>query len=308
MKVLHAIHSLHGGGAERQSQILAKEQLGSAIEPHFLCVDDAGAYIGGQYIHKLPRANKYDPSMFKSVADIFDDVKPDVIHAWLPAAITIPVLITAWRKGIPVIFSYRNRMFFHRPISVIEYIFALLFADSVVSNNAISQSSLLYRWLYKIKGGKTIYNAVEISEEKNSRRISRERPVRFVFFGRLTRQKNIPLMIDAITLLKDRSRLQIDIYGVGEDESMLKQRVQESGIEDTIKFRGFCTKPRAEMLSADALIFPSLYEGMPNVLVEALAAGIKINAPNAIINNPRAIPFLNPVFFNTNDDGKAITK
>ncbi len=299
MRVLHAIHSLSGGGAERQSQILAKELLGSAIEPHFVCVDDAGAYISEQYIHKLPRANKYDLSTFKSVAEIIDCVKPEVIHAWLPAAITIPVLFTAWRKGIPVIFSYRNRMFFHRPISIIEYIAALFFADKVVSNNVIAQSSLLYRWLYRIKRGETIYNAVEISEEKNSHRISPERTVRFVFFGRLTRQKNIPLMIDAISLLSVHSRLQVDIYGVGEDEPMLKQKIKALDLSDTIHLRGFCNMPRAEMLTADALIFPSLYEGMPNVLVEALASGLPVIASDIfasrdIIGNEDCVNWFNP--------------
>lgn len=65
---------------------------------------------------------------------------------------------------------------------------------------------------------------------------------------------------------------------MGEDEALLRNMVIEKGLSDTIRFRGFCASPRDEMLEADALIFPSLYEGMPNVLVEALASGLPVIA------------------------------
>ncbi|MEE8059761.1 MAG: glycosyltransferase [Pseudomonadales bacterium] len=278
MKVLHCIHSLEGGGAETQAKLLCNGLKARNIESHYACVDPIRTELIDTPINVIKRSSKYDRRIFNELSRIVDEVKPDVIHAWLPAAITIPTMLIAWRKNIPVIFSYRNRMFFQRRISYPEYVVALLCVDKIVSNNLIEQSIVPFRWLYKLKQGETIYNAVL--------QLARTKPLieepksnyRLIFIGRLTAQKNVLFVIKAFVGLKDSDNWHLDIFGEGELRAELEQLVQALGLADRITFKGFTSNPSKVMLNADLLLFPSLYEGMPNVLVEAFSVGVPVIA------------------------------
>jgi glycosyltransferase involved in cell wall biosynthesis len=299
MKVLHCIHSLEGGGAETQAKLLCHGLKGHDIESNYACVDPIETYLIDKPIHIIKRSSKYDIKIFKELSRIFDVVDPDVIHAWLPAAITIPVMLLARWKRIPIIFSYRNKMFFHRPISYPEYIVALLCADKVVSNNLINQSIAPFRWLYKIKHGETIYNAVSSPRVIKSLLEEKKESYRFVFVGRLTAQKNVLFMIKALSGLKNSDNWCLDIFGDGELRSEVEHLVQDLGLAERIKIKGFTSSPAEEMVNADLLLFPSLYEGMPNVLVEAFSVGIPviasdISASRDVVKNIDCVEWFSP--------------
>jgi glycosyltransferase involved in cell wall biosynthesis len=277
-RVLHVIYSLQGGGAETQLRLLLAQSRKYNIDSLVFCVDKTGYFSAdGIDLFSFDRSGKYDLSAYKKLWDIVSNLKPDVIHAWLPAAMTIPAMIIGWLKRKPVIFSYRNKMFFHRPVSYPEYLSALFFCKKIVSNNLVEQSIRPFRFLFRLKNGEVVYNAVE-NIGKNVSRGTLQGKRRLIFVGRLTRQKNVKLIIDALDLLDEREDWLMDIFGEGELEALLKSHVQRRGLDGRIMFRGFCADIRREMSKSDLLIFPSIYEGMPNVLVEAMASGLPVIA------------------------------
>jgi glycosyltransferase involved in cell wall biosynthesis len=97
----------------------------------------------------------------------------------------------------------------------------------------------------------------------------------FVAVGRLTRQKNYPLMLDAFAAARQRGAQQhLVIIGDGEDRAMLEQRVRESSVADAVHFLGHRDNPFPYIQHATALILSSLWEGFGLVLIEAMSLGV----------------------------------
>lgn len=98
----------------------------------------------------------------------------------------------------------------------------------------------------------------------------RNRNTTFLSVGRLTAQKNYPVIIDAFNKL-NCSDIKYLIIGKGEDEKVLKQR----STSDSIQFLG--TMDRNSVLSytagADMVCMPSLWEGLSVYMMEALSLG-----------------------------------
>lgn len=113
-----------------------------------------------------------------------------------------------------------------------------------------------------------------ISAERASR--SNE-PVRFVFSGLHIARKGLPLALDALGRLQDLP-WSLDVLGSGPLTEPWKRRAERLGIADRVRFHGFL--PRAEavrlMAAADAFVFPSLQEGWPTVVIEALSLGLPV--------------------------------
>ena len=92
--------------------------------------------------------------------------------------------------------------------------------------------------------------------------------------GRLTRQKNFALALDAFARMRPFYRLVI--LGDGEQRQMLQQRAETLGIASRVRFEGYVSDVPRYLAQADALLCTSLYEGYPAALIEALAAGVPI--------------------------------
>ena len=278
IRVLHCIHSLSGGGAERQVQLLVAESRNAGMEPGIFCVNDAGGERISRSvpIYKSKRSVKYNYSLFGSLHEAMRHFRPNVLHAWLPASMTIPAMLVAFAHRVPSVFSYRNKMFFNRPLTVPEYVCALMAASRVVSNNPVGRSNLAYRALYKLKRGVEIKNAVHVDARfKKQPADPNPDPVRTILFaGRITAQKNWRCLLRAMPLIDAQHSYRLTICGDGEDARELRDLVDELKLQDKVTLLGYRRDLYAIMQSADVLVFPSWYEGMPNVLLEALAIGI----------------------------------
>jgi 1,2-diacylglycerol 3-alpha-glucosyltransferase len=103
-----------------------------------------------------------------------------------------------------------------------------------------------------------------------------------LFVGRLGREKNIELLLQALMLTTVPARLAI--AGDGPEREMLEERAKELGLADRVRFLGGI--PRAGLpdyyASADAFVFASVSETQGLVLAEAMAAG----APVIAIDTP----------------------
>jgi glycosyltransferase involved in cell wall biosynthesis len=111
----------------------------------------------------------------------------------------------------------------------------------------------------------------------------------FLFVGRMQPQKNLFFLLDCIAGLKNKtSKLFIfNIAGDGYLRADLENYAVKLGIERQIIFHGWLDKQ--ELLSlyqkSDCVVNPSLYEGMSNVLLEAMACGLPVIASNVTGND-----------------------
>lgn len=99
----------------------------------------------------------------------------------------------------------------------------------------------------------------------------------FVAIGRLARQKNVALMLDAFAqIAREDDRLKI--FGDGPERKALVARANRLGIGDRVRFMGHVADPAAQIGDADLFLLSSDYEGVPAVLLEALALGLPVVA------------------------------
>lgn len=100
---------------------------------------------------------------------------------------------------------------------------------------------------------------------------------RFVAVGRLARQKNFPLMIKAFAAgAREDDRLLI--YGDGPEREGLTTLADRLGLGERVHFAGHVPDPATQMRPTDIFLLSSDYEGVPAVLLEALAVGMPIIA------------------------------
>ncbi len=107
------------------------------------------------------------------------------------------------------------------------------------------------------------------------------RPV-IVSVGRFTSQKRFDVAIAAFhELVRSRSiDAHLLILGDGEQRSQLEQQVQSLGLTERVFMPGFVPNPHAYVRRSQAFLLSSDYEGLPRVLIEALAVGCPTVATN----------------------------
>jgi glycosyltransferase involved in cell wall biosynthesis len=92
--------------------------------------------------------------------------------------------------------------------------------------------------------------------------------------GRFHRQKGHAVLLEALKLVDGQQpEIQAFLFGEGPDEAALKKMAFELGVQNRVRFMGVVTNGADAMRTMDAVIMPSLWEGMPNAVLEAMALG-----------------------------------
>jgi glycosyltransferase involved in cell wall biosynthesis len=101
-----------------------------------------------------------------------------------------------------------------------------------------------------------------------------------VFVGRLSAVKQIEHILKALTL-EPLTDVALHVIGDGDQRATLEARATELQLNDRVIFHGAQSNPYAYIKQADAMVLTSVYEGFPNVLVEAIAVGTPICSYNS---------------------------
>jgi glycosyltransferase involved in cell wall biosynthesis len=111
----------------------------------------------------------------------------------------------------------------------------------------------------------------------------------FLFVGRMQPQKNLFFLFDCISSLKNKTTkpFVFNIVGDGYQRAELERYAIESGIDSSVKFHGWLEKEELLKMyqNCDCLVNPSLYEGMSNVLLEAMACAMPVIASKVTGND-----------------------
>jgi len=94
--------------------------------------------------------------------------------------------------------------------------------------------------------------------------------------GRLTRPKDFPTLICAFAELRKRCNARLMILGEGEERSALESLVKELALENCVSLPGFVSNPYAYLTRSRLFVLSSQWEGLPTVLIEALALGVPV--------------------------------
>jgi glycosyltransferase involved in cell wall biosynthesis len=109
--------------------------------------------------------------------------------------------------------------------------------------------------------------------------------------GRLVDQKNFPLLLDAFHQVRQQRQARLVILGEGENRSALEAQIRRLGIEQDVLLPGFVANPYAWMKHSSVFVLSSDFEGLGNVLIEAMACGTSVvstacpSGPEEILNH-----------------------
>lgn len=148
--------------------------------------------------------------------------------------------------------------------------------DGIITNSrTIKDTYATYGW-FSPDFIKVIYNGIEYKNHIIADDFSQYFGDKKVIFsaGRLVEQKGFPYLIEAAAILaRKRDDVVFVVSGEGKLEAELKEKVSAAGLEEKFQFWGFSANIDPYMKGCTIFVLASLFEGMPNVVMEAMAVG-----------------------------------
>jgi len=150
-------------------------------------------------------------------------------------------------------------------------------ADVIVPNSAGIEYDL--RTTFKLKNNfRVIHNPVNIQQQQKDiqEEVSDVQFESFTFshVGRMERSKNHEMLLAAIAKIKEKD-FKVLIIGHGEQEK-IKTLAKEAGVFDKLVFLGYRNNVVKYISHCQCHVMTSIFEGFPNVLLEALAGGVPV--------------------------------
>ena len=322
-KVIRILHVLGGtglGGAESRIMDLYRQMDREEIQFDFLVHSSAVKRAGddasgrepqfydeeirsmGGLIYVLPKFKVYNYfAYFNAVRAFFADHHEYRVvqgHMTSTASIYLPI---AKRAGVPITVAHSRSAGVGKGLKAVatrilrknlyrrtDYCFACSEAAGI---DAFGEA-----WV-NAGNVKVIYNAIDVGKfvyrpevrDVMRKRLEIEDKLVLGHVGRFYYPKNHPYLIEVFAAVYAvRKDAVLLLIGDGDDREKIEQRCEELGVRDRVLFMGNQRNPEDYYQAFDFFLLPSFYEGLPGVLVEAQAAGLKCLVSDTVTKEAQA--------------------
>lgn len=317
-KVLFFISSLECGGAERVMADILNQADKSRIEPVLLLLYP---FENSPYREFLPKkevkvivVERNSDSSVEKFRQLVHFIR--TVHKERPKGIismlthnNILAIVAGLLLGKRVIVCEHNtlgeviktregRRILWFPVSPLVKVL-YRFADKIIAVSEGIKTNLTEEFNIPAHTIEVIYNPVDIDRIGTLSRMPQEHP----FFqggapvllavGRLACQKGFDLLLRAFREVLSELDARLILVGEGHERESLQSLAEDLGIGEKVSFMGFQANPHAFVSKADVFVLSSRYEGLPMVMLEALACGTPVistdcaSGPREILNNGR---------------------
>lgn len=292
MKILQVIYGLNVGGAETFVYNILSELNEEKYQVDFVVQDSNFTNIKlyelckkkGCNIYIIPKFNRNIIGHIIAIKKIISK-DYDVLHIHMNALINIaPILLAKDKNNKIIIHSHSTCNNQGGIIARFLHSFNKKIINNITTIN-LACSKDAGEWLFGEKDFKILSNAIDIEKFKfnkykrdkvrNELGITDEIVIGHI--GRFVEVKNHKFIVDVFSeYIKQNINSKLVLVGDGPLKSQIEEYTKASGIRDNVCFVGNQQNVDEFYSSFDCLLFPSLFEGLPFVLVEAQAAGLTI--------------------------------
>ncbi len=275
-RIGHVIGQLTRGGAERQLAMLVRELDRARFVPIVYCLSAATEPFGPQITATGATLKILDGSPAQRVRRLRRELAADavdLVHAWLYVGNAYAACAHAFTPSRPLVTSARNCKVQGRWANA----FAFRSSRAIVANSGEVAAYIARQYWAPAGRIRVIHNAIDTRRFRPAELGASGTQGPIVTVGRLVEQKNHALFLDAAAqLLRELPQAQFVITGDGPLRSALEQQARTLGIADRVSFTGERDDIEVLLQSASLFWLTSRWEGMPNVVLEAMASGVPV--------------------------------
>ena len=291
-KIAFFLPDLRMGGAEHMMAVIASAIAKRGYIVDFVLVKAEGPYLS-HLDEKVRIIDLNKKSTYLSLFDLinyFRKKKPDFVLSSLDLTNIVALLarsVAKYPKYSIIRLANTQSIVSRSPIKKIieKYLIKILYpkADAIV---AVSKSVLEdFKFYTNINHPsiEVIFNPIinegiaqKAIEPINHPWLNPKTVPVIIAIGRLSEQKNFSLLLRSFAKVLQSTKTRLIIFGEGPLRSSLEFLVKELNIHDWVLLPGMVANPYNYLKNADLFVLSSNYEGLPNVLVEALACGCPV--------------------------------
>ena len=234
----------------------------------------------GCHVYKLECRDKSAFKYFRLLKKLIKKGKYDIVHVHGNSATVAIETTAAWLAGCKVrIVHSRNSFCEHTKVDkILRPLMYATYTDGFACGQKAGE------WLFRKRKFTIIQNGKDIDRflfDKDKRTEFRKKlnvsedEILLGHVGLFHPQKNHDFLIEIfqkICKLKDNYRLVL--IGEGDEKGRIQSKVKSSGLEEKVVFLGQQTNVNDWLQALDIMVFPSLFEGMPNVVIEWQISGL----------------------------------
>ena len=318
-RLLLIIDTLNSGGAQRQLVGLAKLLKDNGHTVRVVSYIDAPFYkvfldeneIDNECLIEGGPAKPNYTKVFRAIKKDIKNFRPEVIIAYLQFPSIITSVIHRRDKSFKLIVSERNTTQVFNWFEKLKF-WTFRWADYIVPNSHSQERFIKKHYSKYTNKLIPITNFVDTDEFVQTT-VQTANPVPVLLsIGRVMEQKNVLRYLHVLKRLKEDGIdfkafwyggiSKTDNYG-----SKCYKILEENHLEDVFEFKGRTTNVTGCYQSADIFCLPSIYEGYPNVLCEAMCCGLPVIASN-VCDNPDIVESSCGILFNPLDEDDMYNK
>ena len=288
---LHLINGEHFAGAERVQQLLGNRLSDFGVSSHFACLKPGKfpelSGLATDRVASIDMKNRFDLSIVKRISDYADEVQADVLHAHTPRTAMIASFVSK-RCMIPWVYHVHSptardstRKIINRVNGWVEA-YSLRNADHIITVSKSLRREMLAcgHSRHKITA---VANGVASQPPIDSLARRDQLTWKLGMVALVRPRKGIEVLLHALSKLRhEQHRVTLEVIGgfeTPEYESSIRNLIEKLNLNQMVHLRGFTKDVPSVMRTFDAMVLPSLFgEGMPMVVLEALACGVPVIA------------------------------
>lgn len=301
VRVTFLIGSLDIGGAEQQLVRLVNELDRERFQPSVLCLWRGGpletklrsdVQVDGIRLDRVEHRGVRSKALlaariFWTIGRGLRGQRPDILHAYLPAAYVLGA-VAAWFLRVPVVIAARRGLDSYHVYPYLRWRLLARFANRVIALHLCNSEAVRHYAIEKehLRSSQTavVHNGLDLLSIGGAPplpegwRTSRTKFLA-ISVANLIHYKNHPMLLRAVRrVLAEEPDFRLVLAGEGPERGALEALAAELGIAPHVVFAGSVESAASYLSAFDLSLLTSRHEGLPNAVMESLAAGVPVVA------------------------------